>query len=498
MKKFIFAVTILLAFCNIFADEVLDNSKNINSETTETSTTTENNTTETSTTTENNPKTEQEILEAKKVEEIKSILKWGVESQVIKIVSQLKENKKAGFSSEIENIYINTGNTKLKVLILDYFTAIENSCLYDDCIEKLKTYDNYNTEYMKAILNYVEKFIKNATEEEKKIFLDIILYGRDFAAQQTVKLIGNKKLENFSTKLYELFNDYAYKTSVKPEILKTLGKLNYLEAEEKIVETALSETKSKDFRFAAIDSLGEIGNDKAIKTLKKLLTNKDSYIRNRSLNALYNIKNINIDEIILSALKDNYWKIRMNALDKIENENLKQFEDVVLFKAKYDPEKNIQNKSIKVLGVIGGEKSEKYLVESFLNGGFSLKKRKLCLKSMKKFGYKNYVNKFTKIIEKEMRRDSRNRKLLDTIAFELTKIKEPELAPIYMQLLNSNIGLYQYYAMEGIKLNNLKIGRDEITKLSNIGNNNRLRNNKLKNLAKEILEKDKESQEVLE
>ena len=122
--------------------------------------------------------------------------------------------------------------------------------------------------------------------------------------------------ERFKEYLSMLSHD---KLCVRLAAIETLGKIGDARAVEPLIE--LTNEKNVNIRQAVIRALGNIGDIRAIETIIKSLNDESEDVRFEAVKALGRIKSSYVMEPLFNALKDREYSVRKEALRSIERIN---------------------------------------------------------------------------------------------------------------------------------------------------------------------------------
>jgi len=300
----------------------------------------------------------EEKVESLKEERTK-ILLYGIDSQVSDLIDSLKTEKDTSYSDTLKEILISSANAKLKVKILDFFSETNYTNAYKEAAKLLGMYEDTEEEVVLSLIRYLKSYQDNDVLD---LLIELADHERDSIAIAAIGALGKSKdTERAGKRLLELFEDDEVATLRKQNILLAFGELRYEPARETLIEIISDPDEDKAMRWYACDALGKIANRDDIPVIKKLLSDKDEILKSYAVSALSRYEGDEIDQILITSLRESSPKIRISATKTLGERKVKDAVPILIFKAEKDPEPKVREEALSALGSIGGRDAYEFL-----------------------------------------------------------------------------------------------------------------------------------------
>jgi HEAT repeat protein len=204
-------------------------------------------------------------------------------------------------------------------------------------------------------------------------------------------------------------------------------------------------------RRYACDSLGKIGDEKALPHIRSVLSSDDPYLRAYAVSAISNFEGQEVEEILMQALRDSFWRVRVSALESLAETDHTEAIPAMKFKAKHDPEKNVRLEAVESLADMDKGEAWDFLEESLKDQSTPFELRIASAEQLIKKHLDQSLNAIKEVLKTEM--EKKNSNLLKYTAKLLFDAKAEGLREIYLNLLNYRDYQVQIYAVWGIEKN---------------------------------------------
>ena len=296
------------------------------------------------------------------------VLHYGLENDVINLVNELKSNKDESLNNEMKELFLNTKSSNVRVAVLEFFSSIKAPLINEKVLEMLENVDDYKIAEAKACFAYVaENDVKDAISYLRSIIenkKNNLLEGVAIALSS----IGGDEEELL---LIELYNDIDEEDEKKREIIKeaiikALEKVSSTQSLDFLLDIIENEGESATLRAFAVSSLSNIGTDEVLKKLISIYSSSsEPILRTSCVKAIAKFEGESAKKLILEALKDNYYKVRLEAISAIGEAYDEEICNSLLFRAKSDPELTVKLASIEVLSKIHNNMADEWMLKAF-------------------------------------------------------------------------------------------------------------------------------------
>ena len=305
--------------------------------------------------------------EKEKIEDVKSetetrleTLEFGLDSEVTSLIKELvAEEENPDFTKQLAELFNLTKNTALKDVLINYFTKFVNDSIKDYALYILEDpYDEKNTT-VSALIKYVatlkfeeagESIVAIIENDEKKYFNEAInALGTIGGTEEALYLV--EYLENDIT------------TGEKQTIVKAIAEIKALETYDMLVELVEDEEENTYVRMYSAEAIGAMKPEESTEILMDLFSSSDPNLREYAVKGLTNNPSKDAKALIVNALKDDYYKVRIQAIASIKEMKLTDANASMLYRSKNDAEVSVKNACYDALAFLDYDKAIDYMIE---------------------------------------------------------------------------------------------------------------------------------------
>ena len=276
-----------------------------------------------------------EILTSVKEDRIRT-LRFGIDDEVVDVITSIRSEKDESYNEELLDILVLTGNTKIKLPILSFFEEQESDIAAEYTLSVLRdAADDYDVDekVLTASISY-SGTIKNIDSVE--FLYKLSQFNKPMIAAAAIRTLGKTGDTTYAEKFLERLQDDDFEddeVELRESSILLMGELKYEPAVITLIDIVQDDSYSSVARRYACDSLGRIGDEKAIPVLKDLLNDPDSILRSYVLTSLAYFDNDEIEDIIIQSLRDSYWRIRVAACKALSERKSADSVDILIYKA---------------------------------------------------------------------------------------------------------------------------------------------------------------------
>lgn len=308
-------------------------------------------------------------------EEKSEVLKYGLSSEVIELILQLQNEKDTRFIPDLITLFTNEKNIKLKTAILSFFTELNDASIENEVATILADFEKYNTDFLRACIQYCAKCklkdeavtlgLKTIIDENKTEIKEsaIIALGSIGNSDDALYLISVFESED------ENGNDSKLSLIFRQAVMQALIELKEKQTVDFLKECVLDTFENTIIRARAITALGKLGptvDSEIIDILVRAYEETDPIIREAVIAGLTGFSgNETASRLLLLAFKDEYYKVRLKAIETSYEMKSSETIPLLFYRAKNDPEMSVKNAAIEALGVLGNAETDEWLREIF-------------------------------------------------------------------------------------------------------------------------------------
>jgi HEAT repeat protein len=287
-----------------------------------------------------------------------AILQFGIESQVIELLSTLAGEKNDDFKQEILKVFDASTSPKLKASILDYMRTMKIDLAIDRAGEIIRLRDNSAESMVTAAFSYLVALESKQALAES---ITIIKENETRYIQAAIKVLGTAGSDDEVTTLKDLFEAEGTGDAIKEQVVLALGSMKAKSSYDLLAEILSSEESSKTLRMYACTALGSLGDNRAIPVLVKASVVADPNVRTYAIAALGKFTDAESMLAVREALRDPHVLARTAAAKSSALTHDSDAIPYLEFKVTDDPERSVREASMDALAEIGGGRAERFL-----------------------------------------------------------------------------------------------------------------------------------------
>lgn len=388
-------------------------------------------------------------------------LKYGIESQVLELVSTLAGEKNDDFKDELLAILDGSASPKLRIAVLGFFGKLEDEAAEGRAAAFVKGRDELDAALVDAAFSYLAGIKSGAAAGEAE---EILKDGEKRFARGAIIALGSGGDQGSAKLLAEAYGKEGAGEQEKEEILLALGKLKSVDSYDFISGIALSADSSKVLRMRACAALGELGDPRAIKTLVSAQAATDPNVRASAIAALGKFPAAEAKRAVREGLRDSHVLARLAAAKATGESGDGEAIPFLEFKIRNDPERQVREASIEALSKIGGKGAEAFLAELAEDGKAAVAYRASAFKALILRGGPESRGRMLAALEAA--KPAKDRAAFMAFAREAAQADAPESAPFVESLLADTDFQVRLGAIAWVERNRHKPLADAVKRLS--------------------------------
>ena len=210
----------------------------------------------------------------KSINEIrKETLQFGIDSQVVSLLTTLTQEKDAALGSAVIQLLDQSLNTNVQQGALEYLTAVKNwnatsfaEKLLNDRVQQGE--NGEGTLIVTAI-----RYITGAKDANSLPILTKLMQDQNLSvAYEAVSSIGKLGGKTQAASLLADLKDPSFSTKLKPQVILSLGQLKSKEAVPELTKILQNQNSDATERRYACEALGKIGDPASLPVIEKALS----------------------------------------------------------------------------------------------------------------------------------------------------------------------------------------------------------------------------------
>ncbi|WP_027727798.1 HEAT repeat domain-containing protein [Treponema sp. C6A8] len=294
-------------------------------------------------------------------EENKKTIKYGLPSEITKLIDDLIKNEDPRFTEEIYDLFEVSENIQIQQKILEYFGKLEDPCLENFAVTILNDPYDTKTDLVKACFEYIQKV---HTSEAIPAVFTILESDNETYFNDTLSTIGEIGDAQSALSVAEYLERDDLSDAQRQTLMRTLGKLHAVETFDKIVAILENEDENSFVRMYAAEALGLMGKMEAVPVLINTYKDANPNIRQYAIKGLGEFpQDGKAQACILQGIRDEHWKVRQEAINV--SKKILDYHAIpyLIYRAENDSERIIKEAAISALPLYNEPNADRFMKE---------------------------------------------------------------------------------------------------------------------------------------
>lgn len=302
----------------------------------------------------------EEVDEVAELQKRRDTLTYGLESEITGLLDTLIKEEDTSLSDEIYKIFLTSKNVNVKDKIITYYTTNKDSRLSDFAVQVIS--DPYDEE--KSTINLLIKYCGTLKINEVAPYLtDILENEQEDYYDAALSALGECGGPEEALFLADFLENDTLSTARKQNLMKALGAIHAVETWDKLVEIIEDEDQNTYVRMYAAEAIGVMEKEESIPVLIRLFQNNDSNLRTYAVKGLSYFNTAEVEQFMIEALRDNYYKVRLEAVKAAGKWDFKACLPSLIYRAKNDSESTVKYECYTTLGMLEEQEAFDFLIE---------------------------------------------------------------------------------------------------------------------------------------
>lgn len=366
------------------------------------------------------------------MEETRDTFSFGMTEQICNLLDSLASDKDVRFAEEAYELFQATKSPIVREKILSYFSILEDPCLEDFAVEVLNDPYDVRKNTVIACFNYVGAVKSSAALPALVDLMEKPDLGYFNNALDAIGKIGGDE-EALYLATYLSSDDLD--TAQRQSLMRVLGKLKAVATWDILSEICQDQNENMYVRAYAAEAIGAMEKPESRDILIDLYEADEPQIREYVIRGLSHYSDEASRKVIRQALKDDSYRVRLEAVGVVENQNITEFAKDLVYHCKTKEETVVKEKCYKVLAKLNTEDGNKYLVSVITDkkAGDSAKiKVAAALLEQNHAGTQEIIN-----LALDTLKDDKRKSLRYALGKEFAKYGRPEFSEVCAQFIAS-------------------------------------------------------------
>ena len=292
-------------------------------------------------------------------------LRFGTETEIASLIQTLKNEKVDYLDNELIEIANKTRNRSILAGIFSFFGEVEKSGLEERAIKAVEEREQEANDTVMAAVDYLGK-VKSG--EAVDCLVELINSGEDRFLNSAFRALGraasSAEGDNIAEFLLTYYKDRNPGDENKREILVALGETGSNEGVSFLAALIKNPDERAPLRMAALEAISKISDNEGLDAVIEAVSSNDPNVRSSAVAALSPFSGEAVDNAILEAFRDSYWRTRIAASQAAGKRRLQAAIPYLRYRAENDDVPNVKDEAIRALGAINNEESA-VILDSF-------------------------------------------------------------------------------------------------------------------------------------
>jgi HEAT repeat protein len=285
---------------------------------------------------------------------------YGLETEIGDLIDELTKNEDMRFVDQIYDLFQVTKAPGVQQKILTYFTKLKDPCLEDFAVTVINDPYEQKKETVSDCFKYVAAV--NCKEAIPGVVTLVDKDDEDYF-DSALSCLGDIGGPDEALYLTQYLDRDDLSTAQKQSLMKVLGKIKAVETWDKLSEIAQNEDENSFVRMYAAEAIGAMEKPESEPILIKLFAEDDPNFRVYVIKGISHYHDKDADDIIIQALRDSQYKVRLEAVNSVEERNMVQTVPYLVYRCKDKTEQaSVKDKCYKVIAKLNTQEGNEYLV----------------------------------------------------------------------------------------------------------------------------------------
>lgn len=379
-------------------------------------------------------------------------LRYGINTAVAELIPTLTRNRREELAPEIIELFLTSNDRVVLIAATEYLRELSITEGHVRGFELVNEYFDRPSDLITAVLRYLRETDADPNEEAREILLEISRMPPTTRAIAAVRLYAQADTDTET--LIDLYQEPGIPDDVQGRILIEIGTRGDPRAFDFVREViGDGEEATTSLQRFAIDTLGKLGDERAIPIILRQFNSSDAMTRAYATSALTNFDTEEADRALVSALRDQFWRVRIAALQAVADRNMEDALSAAIYMMRRDPERPVRLQAIRTVAQLDTETGWDALLERMADPRGNVEERGAIIEQAIRSNAQRSIPILEEIIQEEW--EKRNSRILDAIGRTVSVSEDRALSPIIELLLNHPNYIIQLYGIRAAGRNRL-------------------------------------------
>ena len=292
-------------------------------------------------------------------------LKYGTETEIAALLQALRTENADYMDDDIIKLVENTRNNKILGGAFAFFAGREKSGLEARAIRAIEEREDEENETVHAAIDYLAKVKAVAAATVLRTLLESGERRFMNGAFRALGRVSGNDSDEIAEYLIDFYENRDAGDENRRDIITAIGASGSTKAASFLAGLAGDNETRPALRIAALEAIAEIGDTSGLDAVIACVSSKDPNIRSVAVAALGPFSGKAVDDAILDAFRDSFYKTRIAAAQASRQRKLVDAVPYLKFRAERDDVPTVKEEAIRALGAIANDDAINILEELF-------------------------------------------------------------------------------------------------------------------------------------
>jgi HEAT repeat protein len=394
-------------------------------------------------------------------------IRYGTETEIASLIQSLRTEGADYLDDELAALVENTRNRNILRGVFAFFGERNKGGLEDRAIRAIEERDEETNDTILAAIDYIGKVKAEQAAEPLKGLIDLgerRFMNASFLALGRVSAADKRQANETAEYLVDYYNNREPSDEYRRDIIVAIGETASSGGVELLSSIAAGGEERMVLRIAALEGLSKIGDKDGLEAVISAVSDGDPNVRSSAVAALGPFEGKAVDNAILEAFRDSYYRTRIGAAQAAKMRKLADAVPYLEVRIEKDDVPAVKDESIRALGAIGSSNAIEVLEKFFNERKSSDRIRTLAGNMLMDNNADKYVDKL--ILELDNAKASNQTALYNGLLKVVGESKTGKLESITRRFLESGGITEKSYALDMAVNNNFRGFSTEIKALT--------------------------------
>jgi hypothetical protein len=386
------------------------------------------------------------------LDERRQTLLFGINSEVAELLPTLTRERQVELAQDVVFLFNTNDNRDVLRAAVEYLRELDLPDGHERSFQLVQEYFDRPADLITAVLNYLRETEAAPDNETLDVLVEMSRLTPTSRAVAAIRYFA--WADTPIDELIALYREPGMAEDVRGRILIEMGVRGDPRAFDFVADViGEDETATTALQRFAIDTLGRLEDERAIPIILRQFSSDDAMTRAYAVSALTNFDTEETSRALLAAMRDQFWRVRLAALQTVADRKMTAALPAVLYMLRRDPERPVRMQAIDTAVALDQREGWDLLLERMAAPRGNIEERTTILDR----ALRNIPSRAVPLVEEIMAEewDKPNSRILDSIGRTVSVVEDRSLAPIAGRLLDHPNYIIQLYGLRATRLNNL-------------------------------------------